>query len=431
MMETDRGGAVALAFTALMLLGAGACERGNLLEVSTPDLVTPDDIQGPRGAELFAAGALGQFQEVFDDQVLAAGLLTDEFHYAGVWPPSVSLDRREWGERAWGAGYGALHRARVGLENAAEIVEEFLPGDPRIAQMYALAGFTYVLFAEHFCSGVPFGRTTPSGDAIHGVQQSTEETYGTALDRFASATAAAAGSTDMEHLAAVGAARALLDLGQYAEAADRISGVPTDWAYLARYKAGGAGSQENNVYVRSHAGRDYSLSDLEGSNGLPYRSPTDPRVPWTSDGGFGSDGETLYFELTKYASEEDDIVVADGVEARLIEAEAALQTGDAGLMLTKLNELRATLTLGDLTDPGTLDGRVDLLFSERARWMFATAHRLGDMRRLVRQYGRDPETVYPTGLHHLAGTYGTDVDIGIPPQEEANPNYAGCFNRGA
>ena len=31
---------------------------------------------------------------------------------------------------------------------------------------------------------------------------------------------------------------------------------------------------------------------------------------------------------------------------------------------------------------------MDLLFSERAFWMFATGHRLGDMRRLIRQYGR-------------------------------------------
>jgi len=117
-------------------------------------------------------------------------------------------------------------------------------------------------------------------------------------------------------------------------------------------------------------------------------------------------------------------------EARLVEAEAALQTSDFVGMITKLNELRATMALGDLSDPGTPEARVDLLFSERARWMFATGHRLGDLRRLIRQYDRDPETVFPTGLYHLAGEYGTDGDFGIPDGENANPNFSGCFSRG-
>src|SRR5581483_874628 len=105
--------------------------------------------------------------------------------------------------------------------------------------------------------------------------------------------------------------------------------------------------------------------------------------------------------------------MASGVEARLIEAEAALAAGDAS-WLTILNRLRTDGTFttaphpGDptvtdttwgpgvgavlfpnglpglrpLTDPGTPAARVDLLFAERAAWLFLTGHRLGDMRRL-------------------------------------------------
>jgi hypothetical protein len=77
---------------------------------------------------------------------------------------------------------------------------------------------------------------------------------------------------------------------------------------------------------------------------------------------------------------------------------------------------------------------VDQLFSERAFWLFATGHRLGDMRRLIRQYGRDPETVFPTGDWFKGGlTYGTDVNLPLPRREQNNPNVPnggdGCLDR--
>ena len=46
---------------------------------------------------------------------------------------------------------------------------------------------------------------------------------------------------------------------------------------------------------------------------------------------------------------------------------------------------------------GVAAGRVDLLFRERAFNLFLTGHRVGDLRRLMYQYGRAPETVLPTG----------------------------------
>ena len=56
-------------------------------------------------------------------------------------------------------------------------------------------------------------------------------------------------------------------------------------------------------------------------------------------------------------------------------------------------------------DPGTAASRVDMLFRERAFWMYFTAHRLGDMRRLVRQYSPRLETVSLRALLK-GGRYG-------------------------
>ena len=84
------------------------------------------------------------------------------------------------------------------------------------------------------------------------------------------------------------------------------------------------------------------------------------------------------------------------------------KAGDATGWLGKLNDARATSagTLAALADPGTDDARVDLLFRERAFWMYFTSHRIGDLRRLVRQYGRAQETVWPSGNYFKGGVYG-------------------------
>jgi hypothetical protein len=159
----------------------------------------------------------------------------------------------------------------------------------------------------------------------------------------------------------------------------------------------------------------------------------------------------------KYASNgSTPIIMASGVEARLIEAEALLQKNDPE-WLVKLNDLRATCTPGSacspvlvsmsgvqplpqIVDPGTKAAEVDTLFRERAAWLYLTGHRQGDMRRLIRQYpGRQPNTVYPIGPYPLYPggdlrytQYGSDITMPPPESERTvNPKYSGCLTRGA
>jgi hypothetical protein len=61
---------------------------------------------------------------------------------------------------------------------------------------------------------------------------------------------------------------------------------------------------------------------------------------------------------------------------------------------------------------------------------------LGDLRRLIRVYGRDAETVFPTGDYLrggvVVGTYGPDVNLPIPIEEQNNPDAQnGCIDRNA
>ena len=72
-----------------------------------------------------------------------------------------------------------------------------------------------------------------------------------------------------------------------------------------------------------------------------------------------------------------------------------------------------------------------MLFKERAYWLWLTGHRLGDMRRLIRQYGRTAATVFPTGpmLYRPGNSYGNDVNMVIPIRERNNPKFQGCLDR--
>ena len=125
-----------------------------------------------------------------------------------------------------------------------------------------------------------------------------------------------------------------------------------------------------------------------------------------------------------YDSFGSPIVNASGREARLIEAEAALQASNIGTWLSKMNEVRATYQMAPLADPVTPAARVDLMFRERAFTLFATAHRVGDLRRLVRQYGRTVTATFPTGAYHKDNlTRGNQGSLIVPQTEDNNPNY--------
>ena len=110
-------------------------------------------------------------------------------------------------------------------------------------------------------------------------------------------------------------------------------------------------------------------------------------------------------------------------------------------MYTTLNALRSsppayftpTSALGALTtdSAAAAGGAVGLLFRERAYWLWLTAHRLGDLRRLVRQYGRAADAVFPSGVYFKSQvpTYGSDVNFPVPVGEENNPNFTQCLDR--
>jgi hypothetical protein len=420
-----------------IVAATAACSLDDLLSVEDPDVATPGSLTGEAALPVLLAGATGDFQLAFSGDnagvteglINLGGLLADEFEIAESFPTRVPIDRRdiENVNVTLNTAYSYAHRARAAAELSARRHQEFAPNTPGHAASLAIAGYSYILLGENFCSGVPVSTLTDAGGTEFGPPLSTAELFTEAIERFDAAIAAADDDSPELYLATVGKARALLNLDRAADAAAITAIVPDAFVFEIDHSDNTA-RQENGVFAYVNIQERWSVANSEGGTGLPFRTAADPRVDFEldPDNGVGFDGVTPMFHQLKYSDRDVDVVLASGTEARLIEAEALLEAGNVNGWLGKLNALRTAAGLGQLTDPGTPAARVDLLFRERAFWLWLTGHRLGDLRRLVRQYGRAANSVFPSGAYSQGGTYGNDVSLPIPFEELNNPLAQEC-----
>ncbi len=402
------------------------CSQDEILDVRTPDIINGPDLDNAQGIQALYAGAVSEFVFQMDNGfglALVTSLFTDESMHAST-PPAV----REWDLRnvlptntSTPALFLNLQRARSRLEDAAARVGAVAGAtDKRVGELLALAGLTYIQLAENYCSGIPISSLD---GPTYGAPLSTNEVLDLGLGRLTAAAAATGGDTRIVNLVAVLRGRALLNKNDAAGAATAVAAVPTDFIYQIFHST--TTPRQTNQIVVQFGSDIFSVPNQEGINGINFASAADPRVPIRATGPSRNDGVTPMVQYIKYTSQADPVTIVSGVEARLIEAEAALKVGNTGTWLDKLNVARATVAgLAPLTDPGSANARVDLTFRERGFWFYLTAHRLGDLRRLIRQHGRGAETVFPTGAYHKQGlTRGTQVAFVIPQPEENNPEF--------
>jgi hypothetical protein len=446
---------------ALAAVAATACSLDKTLSVSDQDVATPGSVATAAALAVVYAGARSEFENAFsgavDNAQTLPGLMADELHDIDTFPTRIEVDQRNVKVdnstvQTW---YRQLHRSRAAIRRGTEQFAKFAATDRRRAELHGLHGMQYVIFGEDFCNGVAYSVFSDDGSNTYGEPQTVVQTFDLAIAQFDSALALAPANSDEQYLANVGKGRALLDKGDLAGAAAAVAGVPLTWQYLV-YHSENSTRENNGTYTNvGPVSKRFAVTTNEGTNGLPFRAEGwdstaavktgDVRIRWYKS-GIGQDGvSTAYYEL-KYPSRSANVVLADGVEAQLITAENQLKTG--GDWLGSLNALRgnttilnrapywyagqpAVVALSSLSDPGSANARVDLLFKERAYWMYLSGHRLGDLRRLVRNYARTAESVFPTGTYEFAagGTRGTDTNFPVTIDEQNNPSAQRCIDR--
>lgn len=439
--------AVRAALCVVTSVGLASC--GDLLEVTDPTLVQDKDIATAAGANGRRLGAAWWFNYMAANLADHVAIFTDERMidkpmFNTNLSPNDALDMRD------SEGYESFFRApNLGAWNtvftkagiAISAVRSYTPDSLKgdfLAQLFAIRGYAVVQIAEDICPGFPINEVSETNEPVYGGPLTTDSALTYALTQIDSALAQARDSTHFRNLASVLRGRALLDLGQYSPAATAVADVPTDFAYRIE------GIEIGNIFYQQQFRWDAiggccndqsAVGEREGGNGLPFVSAQDPRVGTQFQQVRYSDPADSLYDQTKYTSSSDPMVLASGVEARLIEAEAALNAGNSS-WIDIVNNLRSEAispSLPPLTAPATTDARVDLLYRERAFWLYLTGRRLGDLRRLVRNYNRDPETVYPTGQYPLSGgVYATATAIPFSLNAEQRYNHqitSGCTTR--
>jgi hypothetical protein len=445
----------------VLALSAAACDTKSVVSLPDPDVIGQAVISDTANLPVLRNGVQFEFSRAYagpagnnqDPGIIGhGGLLADELWYASTFPTMKEIDGRriDVANTNLVNVFRYLHRARNLAERAAELYATSPEANgPDHALMLNYAGFTYIYFGENYCSGVPFSESPFSGVLSFGPANTTDQIFNLAIDRFNQVLAMAGAGTTQINMAKIGKARALLNLNQPAAAAAAVAGVPTSFSYSVAFSIP-TSAPGNGVWYNINSEKRSSSASQEGTNGLqffdrtvpgtasaPGNATIDPRVPVLHDGN-GLSTTVPHFAQQKYPNRGSPIPVATGIEARLIEAEAQLRAGNfagAGGTLSILNALRAgsiTPALPALADPGTATAQQDLLFRERAFWMYLTAHRLGDLRRLIRQYGRSASSVFPVGVTVFGAQYGPDVNLPIPQAEQNNPEFAGqCLDRNA
>jgi len=411
-----------------------------ILDVSDPTLIRDSDIANSNGANALRLNAL----QTFNDNFAQGSVVPDVAEFTDEWTRDVSVTYPVGSNRDvqldlrnsqaiealssrtdphLGPLTNSLWQTSIAIQAIKAYTPDSLKGD-FLAEMYGIRGYLILQMAEDLCPGFPINDVADS-HTVYGGPLTTDSAVALASNVLDSALKYVRDSVSFITLARVVKGRALLDQGKYAEAAAMVASVPTDSAFR---------SPGSLVRMQFDDGQNQvGLGDREGINGQPFVSAHDPRVGLLVFVPRNTDPTDTLYITSKGRGSTDTFVFASGIEARLIQAEVAAHDNDPSYKAI-LDSLRTRVGLGALVDPGTMDTRVDQVYSERAFWLFMTGRRLGDLRRLVKNYGRDPETVFPTGLWR-GGTgdhYGTATSIPwiLAFQQIYNPNITnGCTER--
>ena len=443
-----------LAMTAGLSLAMFACAPSEILEVEDPDIINPSNVQSQAGAEAVRLGALSRFNNATtgsESYIFLGGLFSDEWINGDSF-----IDRQQWDQRIvipensylLGA-YRAVQRARLSAEQAVELIRKYNTAAPgwQVGEMFMVQAYVINLMAEVLCDGLVISDVV-EGREEYGNPMTTQAAFERALTLVNEGLTTVTGSTTndvrVRNALALTKGRILANLNRQAEAATAVAGIPTTFQYL-NYQS--QTTYQNQYWAWNLNSRRYSVSEKEGTNGMDFVTAKDPRVPVCTGGDAACKAigvtNTVKDDLTGpfnvlmiWTARDINIPLMQGVDARMIEAEAQLKAGNAAGALATLNAARATKTgLALLTDAGTADARLAQLFRERAFWQYGRGYRQGDLRRLVRQYGKPVTAVYPTGAWHKGGNYGADVTTPVPQAEQNNPNIGVgvtiCMNRNA
>ncbi len=241
--------AVGISTVALIpLLGACSSVTDNLLEAVDPDLITPENANSAEGALALYNGALGRLKTIGPSTAgegsswLFGGLLADEWSTSSTFVQNDETDQRsiQINNSTVNTMYRQLARARTSSTEALRGLREWRPTETtRMAEMYFVRAYAEQQLANDYCNGIPLSGIDSTGTIVYDVPRPGAFVFTAAVASADSglalipATATVAGDLLVRRALLVTKARALLGLGQFAEAAALVTttAVPNTFTY--------------------------------------------------------------------------------------------------------------------------------------------------------------------------------------------------------
>jgi hypothetical protein len=441
---------------ALLLM---SCTADSLLLAPDPDVVTPEAVESAEGANAVYVGALARFRNITggaESSWLFGGLLADEWSTSSTFIQNDETDQRmvQLNNSSVTGMFRNLARVRTASNQAIAGLEEWQP--TRIterAEMYFARGFAEMQLAMDFCNGIPLSDGS-GAIPVYGTPLTGAEVLAVAIASFDSSLALVNGLADapsvrVERAARIAKARAQVNLGDAAGGAATIAGggvIPGTYSYDHTFATS---SGDNILWGQPFSAMRYIPGDsVEGNNeppeflvgnAVPFSRGGDPRVPVTISPANvkGQDGQTRLRRTTLWGRT-TAVPVVNALDAALVRAEAFVAAANIPAAMAILDSLRAnprvqgtitTPVMAALPTPATPADLVSVFFREKAYWTFSRGQRLGDLRRMIRYFGRTAANTFPVGEHYKGATYGPDVNLPVPTDELNNPLFTGCIDR--
>ena len=423
MLPLKLAGRFAGLFFLVLGLGLTSCDAlDDLISVEAPSLVAAQDLDDPVNADMLVNSAVNDFRCALVHFIGAGayvgmewGVGSDTGGGSFVW-----FDNRAFEPFGWTAMYasgdcsGTAPNVYEPLSTARFMADDILrrldvwgdqvPNNTDLtATAAAFAGYSLTLLGEAMCSAAIDG----------GSEMFPDDLFTEAQDRFDLAITAAgsAGDTDIQNLARVGLARALLNLGQAADASTVASQVPVGFSYDFDY-SGADASTENKLYMLMEREQMATVD-------VPYRNMTflgqpDPRVPVFNTGLLGPGTDIEMWATTKHSSLDSPVQVASWEEAQLIMAEAALGASQLQDAVDIINTLHGLVGLPDFVSSDAAEIRTQLIY-ERSAELFLEGQHMQDLERFNL-------TLFPapgTPAYH-GGFFNDQICFPLPQVEYAN-----------
>jgi len=404
---------------ALLFLTIGC---GGLFDIENPGEILDSDLDDPDLIPVLITGLSSDVSDFVDNVGFDGARLSDEMAGSGSYADTgyfrIGIAEQDQVNGIWEQAHEAIWMTQLHVERIQNLLEpaEFNSSD-YVARAYIFSGVSHRTLGENYCQVVYSEPDEYGGLVPH------EVAFDSAVAAFN--TALSFGSGEFDVAAHAGLASAHAALGNWSQAASEAALVPDDFVFDIYYDTN---DNDNVLFVETHNRHEMSVWNTWAG----MQDPQDPRATFTKceEGGcpntVGADGVTTMWRQEIYTDYGTEIPELSGMEARLIQAEAALRSGDLAGFTTYINRVRAfygldpiaqPATAGALEYPNAYDDGWSILDGERHLTLWLQGRRLWDLHRWDHPFLNG-------GTVAWAGEPRRDSCMPVPSGEcRVNPNF--------